>query len=110
MTTLYKEATSPNTININCRTPGVKDRQAGIHRAVSAASMKLALLCKTISKYIATRYNQRIDRQAFEQMHRLDDRMLKDLGITRQDVKWASRLPLSEDAHARLEILDRRPY
>jgi len=68
----------------------------------------LATLAKTITQFFVIRYNRRIDRQAFKNVMTLDDRMLKDIGVTRQDVMWASRLPLSEDAAAELEKIARR--
>lgn len=40
----------------------------------------------------------RIKRTAFRKMLTLDDRMLKDIGVTRGDVYWASELPLNVDA------------
>ena len=38
------------------------------------------------------------DRAAFMQMLRLDDSMLNDIGVTREDVAWAASLPLDVNA------------
>ena len=44
-------------------------------------------------------YRQRkIDRAAFLTMMSLDDSMLDDIGLTRNDIIWAAKLPLSVDA------------
>lgn len=51
------------------------------------------------------RSEQVVDRMAFDTLTRLDDRQLRDIGLTRDDVDWASRLPLSQDA---AEALKRR--
>lgn len=78
--------------------------------AVTSTSInaKLAKIFKATKQYLTTRYNQRVDRQAFQNVLKLDDHTLRDIGVTRADVKWASRLPLSEDAATRLEIIARR--
>jgi uncharacterized protein YjiS (DUF1127 family) len=44
------------------------------------------------------RRQQYIDRDAFLQMLKLDDELLDDIGVNREAVLWAARLPLSEDA------------
>lgn len=59
-------------------------------------------------RYLKKRYEQRVARQAFNNLLRLDDHMLKDVGVTRMDVQWASNLPLSQDAATQLEIIARR--
>ncbi len=48
---------------------------------------------------------RRIDRQAFQHMIALDDHILHDIGVTRSDVIWASRLPLSQNAALELQKL-----
>ncbi|MEP0521728.1 MAG: DUF1127 domain-containing protein [Hyphomicrobiales bacterium] len=40
----------------------------------------------------------RVKRAAFRRMLTLDDRMLKDVGVTRGDVYWASELPMNINA------------
>jgi uncharacterized protein YjiS (DUF1127 family) len=37
-------------------------------------------------------------RRAVSRLDRLNDRLLRDVGITRDDVRWAASLPLSENA------------
>jgi len=51
-----------------------------------------------LTQKINTRAQQRIDRDAFNQLLRLDNDMLKDIGVSREDVVYASRLPISENA------------
>ena len=50
----------------------------------------------------------RIDRAAFQQMLRLDDDILDDIGVTRANVEWASQLPLHESAGLALEATKKR--
>ncbi|MBX2837079.1 MAG: DUF1127 domain-containing protein [Gammaproteobacteria bacterium] len=105
MSTLCTQPTSSSSTNSNYHSSYVVG-SALTHRA--AAKAKLAELARTITQFFVIRYNQRIDRQAFNNVLTLDDRALKDIGVTRQDVKWASRLPLSEDAALKLESIARR--
>jgi len=106
MSTLCAEATcSPSSNNTHrgiCTPKPVQIKRIG-----STARITMARWYKTIKQLLVTRYNQRIERQAFNNLLALDDRTLKDIGVTRQDVKWASRLPLSEDAAIKLEIITR---
>jgi uncharacterized protein YjiS (DUF1127 family) len=51
---------------------------------------------------------RRLDRQAFQHMVTLDDPILKDIGVTRADVIWASKLPLSQNAAQELENIARQ--
>lgn len=45
------------------------------------------------------RYRElRRDRAAFGNVARLDDRLLEDIGVTREEVEWAARLPLARNA------------
>lgn len=61
-----------------------------------------------IPAWYRTRRQRRIDRAAYRNMLRLDDAMLKDIGVTRADVLWASELPLSENAALELQRIARR--
>ena len=61
-----------------------------------------------MKNYLIRKHNQRIDRQAFNHLLALDESLLRDIGVTRQDVTWASNLPLSENASARLNEIARR--
>jgi hypothetical protein len=45
---------------------------------------------------------------ALKELSSLDDAMLKDIGISRNDVVWASQLPQSVNASIELEIIARR--
>ena len=62
----------------------------------------------TLRTYMVRKHNQRIDRQAFKHLLALDDNLLRDIGVTRNDVVWASKLPLSVDASAKLNEIARR--
>ena len=62
----------------------------------------------SIRNYVVRKHNQRIERQAFKSLLSLDDNLLKDIGVTRNDVVWASNLPLSESASDKLNEIARR--
>ncbi|MEM7213933.1 MAG: DUF1127 domain-containing protein [Pseudomonadota bacterium] len=51
------------------------------------------------------RRQQRIDRDAFSNLLALDDRSLADIGVTRDQVIWASKLPLSVNAALEIKAL-----
>ncbi|MBX2884812.1 MAG: hypothetical protein KTR32_32960 [Granulosicoccus sp.] len=55
-------------------------------------------LLKRLAERIKTRRQQKIDRDAFRHMLALNDAMLKDIGVTRDAVRWAAQLPLEENA------------
>jgi len=55
--------------------------------------------------WAGTRRQRRIDRDAFRTLLGLDDAMLKDIGVTRDEVRRASDLPLSVNAALELETL-----
>ena len=40
----------------------------------------------------------RLNREAFLNLLRVDERALEDIGVTREDVDWAARLPLETNA------------
>lgn len=42
-------------------------------------------------------------RRAVAGLDRLDDFLLRDIGVTRRDVRWAAELPLSHNAALALE-------
>ena len=50
----------------------------------------------------------KVDRVALKELSSLDDVMLKDIGVSRGDVMWASKLPSSVNASVELEIIARR--
>lgn len=49
------------------------------------------------------RVEQRTNRAAFQSVLSLDDNMLKDIGVTRDDVNWANKLPLEQNASLELQ-------
>lgn len=53
---------------------------------------------------IRTYRQRKLDRAAIEYMLGLEDHMLDDIGLTRRDVEWANRLPLSVNAATELEL------
>lgn len=63
---------------------------------------------KTIAANLRQRRKNRERRDAFNTMLHLDDRMLSDIGVTRDDVRWASRLPLSVNASEELRRLSQK--
>ena len=60
---------------------------------------------ETIRQAWNLRQQRRTDRDAFNTLLRLDDRALRDIGVSREDVMWASRLPLTFNAAQELEKL-----
>jgi uncharacterized protein YjiS (DUF1127 family) len=42
-------------------------------------------------------------RRAVARMDRLDDHMLRDIGVTREDLRWAAGLPLTVNAALAME-------
>ena len=42
-------------------------------------------------------------RRAVSQLGHFDDHLLKDIGVTRGDIGWASKLPLTENPAAALD-------
>lgn len=53
---------------------------------------------EALRKYRILRKALRIDRLAFQHVLYLDDRILDDMGVTREDVLWANKLPLRQNA------------
>lgn len=51
----------------------------------------------------AQRHQRKIDREAFRNLMSLDETSLKDLGISRDDIIWASKLAMHENASKELE-------
>ncbi len=50
---------------------------------------------------------RRMDRQVFQSMLTLDEAILKDIGVTRDEVIWANNLPLSQNAALELRKIAR---
>lgn len=56
-----------------------------------------------LQKSLAT-YRANVERRdAFKNLQRLDQRTLKDIGLTQSDVTWASKLPLDQNAACELQ-------
>lgn len=51
-------------------------------------------------------HNWRIRRKVHS-LAEMDDRILQDIGITREDIYWASRLPLTENAAFEMDRIAR---
>lgn len=58
-----------------------------------------------LKRYLKLRRQRQFDRDAFRTLLRLDDHELADIGITRADVRWASKLPIDVNASQELEKL-----
>lgn len=77
---------------------------SGKQTSVMRATLNwLATQVSTIATPIKTRHQRKINRQAFDNMLTLDAAILKDIGVTSEDVRWASKLPLSQNAALELE-------
>ena len=63
----------------------------------------LSALFSKLKEHLRNRRRRRIDRQAFKHILNLDDQMLQDIGVTRDDVKWADGLPLHKNASWELQ-------
>lgn len=61
-----------------------------------------------LKAYIKRKNNQRIDRAAFNNLLTLDENILKDIGVSRADIVFASKLPLDTDASRVIEEIARR--
>lgn len=84
----------------NCVSLECSEEVKGFGRLIQAFSSKTV---SRIAKHIKTRRQQRIDRDAFLHLLRLDERELDDIGLTRDDVIQASNMPLSYNAALELE-------
>ncbi len=65
-------------------------------------------LWQKFQAYLKLLNTRRIERAAFEQLLKLDDSTLSDIGVSKADVIWASKLPLSQDASKELELIARK--
>ena len=70
-------------------------RDYALTRAHSAEATGLPLISRLIRNWRA--------RRAVTRLESFDDYMLRDIGVTRADVIWASGLPLSHNAALELE-------
>ena len=60
-----------------------------------------------LRKYRDLRKEWQINRLAFQHLLYLDDRILEDIGVTREDVRWANKLPLKKNAALELRKIAR---
>jgi uncharacterized protein YjiS (DUF1127 family) len=82
------------------------ERKAGLSKLTcqSTDMPRFTLMCSLrrllhlLSEHIRRKQQQRIDRDAFAHMMALSDEQLNDIGVTRDNVRWAANLPLEEDA------------
>ena len=76
----------------------------------SVVNNLVSLISRAAQKFADARKlraQRKLDREAFNTLLSLDDRSLADIGVSRQDVLWASRLPLSQNASHELQLLKR---
>lgn len=62
----------------------------------------LLRICEQQSRARRLRKSQRDARDAFMRSLRLDDKILDDIGVTREEVEWAAGLPLEVNASSAL--------
>ncbi len=60
-----------------------------------------------IGKWQKTRREHRADRAALKQLQLLSDKNLRDIGIVRADITWASKLPRNQVATKELQKVAR---
>ena len=60
---------------------------------------------QTTTGFVREQYAMRKRRRQLLRMHRLDDAMLRDIGVTRDELHYASGLPLSVNAALELQKL-----
>lgn len=81
------------------------------HSANQSGFQNIKKTISTLFEAVKRKYAQyrthRVNRAAFQHLVTLDDGILDDIGVTRSDVKWASQLPLSQNAALELEIIAR---
>lgn len=71
-------------------------RDYALHQAQVAGNMPGAgLIEKLLRNWLA--------RKAVRRLERLDDHLLRDIGASREDIRWAAGLPLSANAALALQ-------
>ncbi|MBX2837615.1 MAG: DUF1127 domain-containing protein [Gammaproteobacteria bacterium] len=98
-----------NTICLDPKTESVSQHQLGPTHAQKSAFGGIRRIWSRLVEMQKTRIQRKIDRDAFSHLVSLDDALLKDIGVTRADVEWAMKLPLSINASDQLQILARKP-
>lgn len=72
-----------------------------LHQArISGSIAGTGILEKLLRNWLA--------RRAIRRLERLDDHMLRDIGATRAEIRWAGRLPLTVNAALALEERHRK--
>ena len=66
-----------------------------------------ALTCRWMASFADRGIDKRMRREIAE-MAKLGDHLLRDMGVTREDVRWAASQPLDVDAGQLLNRLARR--
>ncbi|MEM9277940.1 MAG: DUF1127 domain-containing protein [Pseudomonadota bacterium] len=79
--------------------------ESGLSENLTKLQIPTVNLFKSLNTFLKRKKQQRIDRDAFKNLLSLDDRSLADIGVTREDVMWASNLPLSTNAALELKAL-----
>jgi hypothetical protein len=87
------------------------------HSQIRQSREELSIVSKFVSRghglvakavaYLSTRRQQVTDRLAFKNLLTLEANILQDIGVTKEDVIWASKLPLSKNAALELEKIAR---
>ncbi|MCO5133007.1 MAG: DUF1127 domain-containing protein [Phyllobacteriaceae bacterium] len=80
------------------------DPASGAGRALEWLAQTIIGAFSRLSMAIRIRRQRKLDRSAVQYMLGLEDHMLRDIGLTRGDVEWANRLPLSVNAAVELEL------
>ena len=74
-----------------------------IHAAAPMRGHPVTRLSLTrLRQRLAERLRQRALRREYREMLKLDDTILRDIGVTRGQIWHAARMPLSEDAEAEI--------
>ena len=86
---------SASTSHIECRPNG--------NPSANQFSTFLAGLITKMKTSLAQRRQRKIDRDAFRNLLLLDEASLKDIGVSKDDIIWASNLAMNENASKELE-------
>ena len=81
---------------------------ASLRTHLSALQRALSDVVSGLQTDYARFHQLRTDRDAFLNLLTLDDRQLDDIGVTRDEVIWASELPLDRNAALELDALKKR--
>ncbi len=104
------QCTTPNCLELPESIDAKHSSVRGVQlKATNANVFSLAHRWLSSAKeFVTKRYDQYMDRLAFQQLLKLDEHMLKDIGVTRADVIYANNLPVSVDAAKEIECIARR--